>query len=258
MKIVQINAWMGQLGTPLARFIEAEKPDILCMQETILPNNDVIPSFTHQFNFLDEIRRAGSFKDEFFAKGWGFDLGSSRFELGSVILSKYPISNHQEFHPYGTYHVRTNNSDSQPNTQAWQACTLTLPGGTELQIANYHGYLEDLPGEHGIGTETTVEVMRKVAERLAALPHPLIFCGDLNIWPESPAFRELDSLGLRNLIVDNNLRGTLSPVHRATDSDRHTSTPDHILVSPEIKIGKFYVSDELVSDHKGLVLEFEV
>lgn len=258
MKLVQINAWQGRVSGALARFIEQEKPDIICMQEAYIPSEDVIPALADQYNFLEKIRKASGLENEFFAKGWNFMLGTNIIEAGSVILSRFPISDHQEFHPFNHHYTAEGRHNHLRNAQAWQACTLTLPNGQALSLSNYHGYIDDVDGVHGMGTERTVEVMRKVADRLEPLPRPLIFAGDLNIWPESPAFREFDKLGLTDLGEKFGIRGTLSPIHRASDADKDISTPDHVLVSPEIRVQKFTVSDEIVSDHKALILEFEI
>lgn len=258
VKLIQINAWQGRLGDSLAKFIEQEKPDIICMQEAYIPGEDLIPALAYQYNFLDKIRAASGLQNEFFAKGWNFMLGTNIVEAGSVILSRYPISDHQEFHPFNHHYTAEGKHNSLNNTQAWQACTLTLPGGQTLSLSNYHGYLEDVGGVHGMGTEKTVEVMKKVADKLEQLPRPLIFAGDLNIWPESPAFREFDKLGLVDLGQKFGVRGTLSAMHRASDADKDISTPDHILVSSEVQVQKFTVSDEIVSDHKALILEFDI
>ncbi len=258
MKLIQVNAWQGRLGDSLAAFLEKERPDIICMQEVYLPNAEVIPGLANQYNFLEEVRHASGLEHEFFAKSWNFALGTTTIEAGNAILSRYPISDHQEFHPFNHHHTANNREDALPNAQAWQACTLHLPDSRRLSLANYHGYLEDLPGVFGMGTERTVETMRKVSQRLSNMPRPLIFAGDLNIWPESPAFREFTRLGLTDLGEEFGLRGTLSPVHRASDSSRNKSTPDHILVSPDIKVTLFSVSDEIVSDHKALILEFDI
>lgn len=258
MKLIQVNAWQGRLGDSLAAFIEKEEPDIICMQEVYLPNTEVIPGLANQYNFLEEVRRSSGLEHEFFAKSWSFALGTTTVEAGNVILSRYRISDHQEFHPFNHYHTANNREDALPNAQAWQGCTLHLPDSRKLSLANYHGYLEDLPGVFGMGTERTVETMRKVSQRLSTMSRPLIFAGDLNIWPESPAFREFDKLDLTNLGVKFGTGGTLSSAHRATNPSASRSTPDHILVSSEIKVKSFRVADQLVSDHKALVLDFEI
>ncbi len=87
---------------------------------------------------------------------------------------------------------------------------------------------------------------------------PLIFCGDLNVKPSSPSLKPLNSLGLRNLTTEHHVSTTLSAVHRAPEADRLSVAVDYIFVSPEIKVQNFQVSEELLSDHKALILEFEV
>lgn len=258
LKLVQVNAWMGNLAVPLARFLEAEKPDFICMQEVFMPQDNVIPAFDLQFNFLKDIREHTGLGHEYFAKAWSFQLGSATYDLGSIILSRYPMDAQTSFFPYGSYHTRTSKDDSAPNSQPWLAATISLPEGKQFALATYHGFLKDAGGIFGIGDQETIEVWRKVAARLGELARPLVFCGDFNIWPESPAFKELDGLGLRNLITESGSRGTLSEVHKAPAENRAVSTPDHMFVDENIRVQDFYVSDTLVSDHKALILEFDI
>jgi endonuclease/exonuclease/phosphatase family metal-dependent hydrolase len=254
MKLIQINAWLGRLNGPLVRFIETEQPDIICMQEAFRPNEGGMPGFADQYNFLNQVVSKGGFTYQSFADNWGFTMTDQVIVEGNVILSKFPVSDEQSFHTHQEYHVRQKASDARPNTRVWQACTVTLPDGRKLSIANYHGYLD---GPHDFGTEVTVETMKKAKTGVAALGKPVIFCGDFNAWPSSPAIKLLDDLGLRNLTIENGVKTTISEAHQAPTEDRARATCDYILVSPEIQVKSFKVADEVVSDHKALVLEFD-
>ncbi len=255
MKLIQVNAWLGRISGPLARLVKQEQPDLVCMQEALRTTHPVLHGFADQINFIDDIKVAGNFLHEFFAPNWGFNFGSVKVDEGLTILSKHPLQNEQAFHAHQHYHLRKDRSDSLNNSRNWQACSVNLPNGKRLSLANYQGYLD---GEKGVGTEVTIETMRKVCDKVAALPPPCIFCGDFNVWPGTPALRVLDSLGLRNLTVENHIPTTLSSAHRAPDEDRARATCDYILVSPEIQIEDFRISEEIVSDHKALIVEFEV
>lgn len=255
MKLIQVNAWLGRLNAPLARFIRAQQPDIVCMQETFAPNPEVIKAFANQYNFVNEIVEAGHFSHKFFTPAWGFTMGGTVINVGNLILSKYPLDNRRSFHTYNHYYVRRQSSDALPNTRVWHACTVQLPKDKTLSIANYQGYLA---GANAKGDNTTVQTMQKVRGVLASLARPLIFSGDLNVSTDSPALDTLSDLGLKNLTLAYKVTTTLSSAHRAPDKDRSSVACDYIFVSNEVRVLDFRVSDELVSDHKALILEFDI
>jgi endonuclease/exonuclease/phosphatase family metal-dependent hydrolase len=255
MKIIQLNAWLGRLNGPLARFIEAEKPDIICMQEVIKPVDANAQFMDDQFGFLEEVKQAGKFEYEIFAPNWGFVFGGVILDEGSAILSHFPISNDQNKHTNGEYYVCDNNTSYRKNTRNYQTCSVELPNGQKISLVNYQGYLD---GPKETGTEMTISTLQKVSDAAGKLPRPLILCGDFNAWPSSPALRVFDSLQLTNHTIEHNITGTLSSAHRAPDNDRALATCDYILTSPEIIINNFKVSDVIVSDHKALILEFNL
>lgn len=255
MKLIQVNAWLGRLNGPLERFIEREQPDFVCMQEAYLPESEGLYWYADQYNFLATIRSVSGLQHEFFAKNFAHPMGDITYQQGNVILSRFPLSEQFAEHTNGQYHVKANQDSDIQNTRIWQSGQTILPSGQALSLANYHGYLE---GPVGIGAERTRETMQQVADGLTRLPRPLIFAGDLNVWPSSSALKTLDGLGLRNLSIDYGLTTTLSEAHRAPDSDRARAMCDYIFVSEEIRVTNFYAADDVVSDHKALILEFEL
>jgi endonuclease/exonuclease/phosphatase family metal-dependent hydrolase len=255
LKIVQINAWLGRLNGPLVRFVAQQSPDILCLQEVLLPAAEDLPPFHDQYGFVEEIQNAANLDNLFFTPAWGFTMSSVKIDVGLAILARHPILNKEQLHISNQYYVTEKVGDYQRNTRAFQSASIELGNGKIISIANYQGYLA---GAHASGDETSELLMKKVEESVSDLQPPLIFCGDFNVSPATPTMRVLDSLGLRNLVVENGVSTTLNQAHRAPKSDRNSVVCDYILTSPDIKIKEFTVSEEVVSDHKALILEFEI
>ncbi len=256
VKLIQVNGWCGRLNGPLSRFIHHQEPDIICIQEAFAPNTTaLVGAFSDQYGYIDEIINVGEFPYNFFAPAWGFEMVGKTIEFGNVILSKFPISDQQSFHTFNRYHVRGKLEDVLKNARIWQACTITLPNSKKLSVANHQAYLS---GANPLGDNVSVKAMKKVRDGLAALPHPLIFCGDLNVSPKSPALQVLNELGLKNLTVEHGVQTTLSSAHRASQQDRESVICDYIFVSEDVQVQHFTVSDDAVSDHKALVLEFDM
>jgi len=53
--------------------------------------------------------------------------------------------------------------------------------------------------------------------------------------------------------VERHLTNTLSPVHRR----KRGLVSDYIFVSPSLKVSDFRANDDIVSDHKALVLTLD-
>lgn len=256
MKIIQINAWCGKLNAPLRDLIAKESADIVCMQEAFAPDTKSWSVFKDQYGFVNEVLEAGGFNHTFFAPAWGFTMIGSVIDLGNIILSKFPLLAQESFHTNDHYRIAKHYKDlSMGNIRVWQACTVNLPTGKTLSVANYQGYWTGL---NPLGDETTIETMKKVRDAVAQLPKPLIFCGDFNITPNSPGMRLLEDLGLTSLTEKYGVKTTLSPVHRAPKNAIESVACDYILASDDISIKSFEVSEQVVSDHKALVMEFEV
>jgi endonuclease/exonuclease/phosphatase family metal-dependent hydrolase len=252
MKLIQVNGWIGRLSAPLLRLIQEENPDFVCMQEALAPNAQSLEVFKDQYEFSAELITKGAFPHHFFAPAWGIDMGETVLDLGNLILSKHPLTDEVSFHTFGEYHHKTLTKAIR-NTRIWQACRATLPAGKSLSVSNYQGYLTvDDPA----GDAVTTQTLGKVRDGLDKLPKPLVFCGDLNITPDSEPLKVLEPLGLINLTKAHGVKTTLSEAHRAPQEARESVACDYIFVSPDIKVAHFEVSEKLVSDHKALIVEF--
>lgn len=254
MKLIQVNGWLGRLNGPLVRFIKAESPDIVCLQEALRPIGEDLPTFHDQYGYVKEIQAAADLPNLFFSPAWGFEMSGTTIDVGLAMMSKSGLIEKQHFHVNNSYYVAKQVSDYRRNTRAFQSASIRL-GNSKLTLANYQGYLA---GRHARGDEVSESLMKKVSDALSVLPRPLVFCGDLNVNPDTPTIAALNDLGLRNLITEAGIKSTLSRAHRAPLEDQDNVACDYIFVSQDIRVKNFQASDELVSDHKALVMEFDV
>lgn len=127
--------------------------------------------------------------------------------------------------------------------------------GTPVSFLTTHGAWAKIPVEHPHQTkqgDIIIEYLKKVSS-------PFIFSGDLNLDPNQPLIQKLDSLS-RNLIRENHVSNTLNP---RTHYARAKLFPpgiavDYIFASRDITVKSFRVVEEDISDHLGLVAEFEI
>lgn len=245
MKLLQLNIWEGKLLKQVLDFIEQEQPDILCLQEVFSCKGNIkLPDM--MFDSLEQIQHRTGYKHTFFSSIFTALYAGVPADFGMAIISRYPLENQQAMFTHGSYNPDQTAENYAPNSRILQLCSITA-GSTPFYLANHHGHWEPTP----LGSTTTIEKMQLVKTKLQTAPSPLIFTGDLNITPESPAMRVFDDF-LEDLTATHQVRDTLSQLGKVPDVPC-----DHILISSEIQVRDFRVCDELVSDHKALILEFE-
>lgn len=242
MKILQLNVWTGRIKGALIDFFKTHDFDVICLQEAVWAGND--ERLRNFFATVDQIKEVTGLKNEVRSSNWGMNIFSDNdvMEQGNVILSRYKIVKEKTELVYGEYGLANSMQDFYDHAYTLQIAELE----NSVTIINHHGYWQPTP----VGNETTVEVMREVAKNVRKIKGPVIMCGDLNIIHEAPAMREIDFL--RDLTEENNIKNTLSGLKFNGEV-----ACDHILVNDLIKVKHFEVLQDLISDHKALVLETE-
>lgn len=240
-KILQLNVWTGRIKGALLEFIKKNDFDIICLQEAVWsPNRKALEVFSDS---VEQIKECSGLKYESRAANWFMEAFDSTVYQGNVILSCEEIIEEIVELVYGEERVAKTAQDLLDH--CYKAQLVKLKDG--LNVVNYHGYWLPSP----IGDETTISVMRKVAELAKKTDGPLVMCGDLNVVHESPAMRELDFL--TDLTAKNNIDNTLIGLK----FDGKVAC-DHILVNDQIEVVDFKVLDNLVSDHKVLTATIKI
>lgn len=250
MKIIQINVEFGNKLPSLLELIAAEKPDIICAQE--VQSTKVAVPLAENFQTLEFIKTAGNFEHVFFSPTWGGEMFGTTLDIGNAIFSKLPLKEQETIFTCGRYKPRQMVDDWTLNIRNVQLAKTDL-GPNSLVIANHQGYLVR---NSAVGGEETIKYSKALAAALKPHMDCLIMCGDLNIIKESPGFAPIAELGLRNLTAENNTKTTLSSAHRALNKD--SVACDYVLCSKSIAVKNFRAVDKVVSDHKALILEFDI
>jgi endonuclease/exonuclease/phosphatase family metal-dependent hydrolase len=247
VKLIQLNIWQGRIISHVVRFLAAEQPDIVCLQE-VYSSAEQLPGW-NSFSGLEAIRAQFPEYHCFFAPVSAHSVMGKRVVYGNAILSRLPVGEEQIGFTNGEY---VDDLDKQylDNIRNYQTCTITLPDGKKLSVVNHHGYWDKNP----LGTHETIASMEIAKQAAQALPNPVIMTGDLNVTDESPAMRVFDGF-LEDLTTTRGVKTTLTQLARAFDNNNMVPC-DHILVSPEVVVQNFTVSDEIMSDHKAVILDF--
>lgn len=246
MKLVQLNIWQGRLLREVISFLEAEDADIVCLQEVFSSGTHV--SSLEILSSLEQIQAAVSYPHVFYAPTFSFDVSGVKAFMGNAILSKLPLENQRTIFANNDFHEVYDWAEHHPaNTRNAPVAEVSINGKTAT-IVCHHGYWHIDP----MGDDMSVAAMQKVVESIRSVPSPIILAGDLNITAESPAMRLFDGW-LEDLTATHEVKDSLSRFGKVS------GVPcDHILVSPDVQVQKFEVSEALVSDHKALILEFDI
>lgn len=98
----------------------------------------------------------------------------------------------------------------------------------------------------------------KLIRYLKTVQFSFILSGDFNLDPKQPLIKKLNKLA-RNLTEENYVTNTLNPrTHRAKELFPRGIAVDYIYISSDLKIKKFEVVEEDISDHLGLVAEIQM
>jgi endonuclease/exonuclease/phosphatase family metal-dependent hydrolase len=246
MKLITLNTWQGRLSRNFAPFFNQQAADIVCLQE--LHSSDVpIPTFDFLQN-LQVITQASGLEHVFYAPTYSYDVLGKEAAFGNGILSRYPISTRDTVFTQGEF-AKVTAESLENNTRNIQIAHINTPEGM-VTVVNHHGHW----GTEPLGSELTLERMKKLTDVVRNIEGPLIIAGDMNVWGHSDTLRHLkDSLGLRSLTeefgIQNTLNNLLTP---------HEVACDHVLVSNQVNVMNYWVDEALLSDHKALILEFSL
>lgn len=246
MRLLQLNIWQGRLLRQILEMIDDVKPDLLCLQE-VLSSAESIATPERMFNSLEMIQQQTGFAYTFFSPTFSSEYSGVEASFGNAIISRYPLTDTKTVFTNGTYIPHYNPSTYNINNRNLQLATVHFDEQS-FTLANHHAHWDIDP----LGNEITVAKMQLVKAELKKISLPLIFSGDLNVTAASKSMRLFDGF-LNDLTATNAITSTLSSIGKASNV-----ACDHILVSTDIQVQGFQVLDKLVSDHKALILDFEI
>jgi endonuclease/exonuclease/phosphatase family metal-dependent hydrolase len=131
----------------------------------------------------------------------------------------------------------------QRNLQ-WLECRVQ---GKKCTIINTH-FLWNGAGKGD--SPDRIQQSQRVKTFLDGVDVPKIFCGDLNLRPNTESIEILE-VNLRNLVKDYHVQSTRTSLYPKAER-----FADYIFVSHDVTVQDFKVLPEEVSDHAALQLEF--
>lgn len=242
MKLVQLNAWGGRLETPLLNFLVQQNPDIICLQEIFS-----IQGNSGFFMTIEKIQRELEVRNVFMSPVYTINFMRRKAMYGNAIASKLPFSKSCVVFTNLEHSDNFDFDKDDYNIRNLQLVRYNL-GGKTLNVLNHHGH--HLP-KHKDGDSQTMRQMQIIEKQVDKLDGAVILAGDFNLTPDSESLESLNKK-LVNLSVKYNLQTT------RTHLTSKKEVCDYIFVSKDVKINNFFASDQIVSDHQALILDFEL
>ncbi|MEK7451825.1 MAG: endonuclease/exonuclease/phosphatase family protein [Patescibacteria group bacterium] len=247
MTIISLNTWGGRASKEnLLAFFEAHKDvDIFCLQEIWSAPyeslKDKIDQTKVMTNGMQEISALLSNHQMYFRPHVLDDYG-----LMILVKKDLPVLKEGEIfvHHYKGYVPK---DDIGTHARNVHYVTIETPHGNRT-IMNFHGLWN---GQGKSDSPDRLAQSERIMEFIQTINNPIVLCGDFNLSPETESLKKLESLGLRNLIRENNITST-----RTSFYTKPEKFADYALVSPEIHVQNFQVLPEEVSDHSALYLQF--
>lgn len=262
MKLLCLNLWGGKVYKPLIKFLEnlSNEIDIFCFQEVLQSevskfsngsktdiHKDLSGILKNHIGFLGTPFLSGyDLKDRV-----DFDLAISQatfIRKGIKVISEETHFVYGRQGPVSMWDIKRLKKkylDIPRNMH----CVTIKTGSREVLIGNLHGFW--MPISKRDSTHR-INQSKRIKEVFDPFKGPRILCGDFNLHPQTKSMELLEE-NMRNLIVEYGITSTRSKLHKRTNK-----FADYIMVSDDIKINKFKVMDEHVSDHLPLLLDFSI
>ena len=259
MKIIQLNAWGGRLSRQIIKFIEAENPDILCLQEISRSAAQVGYPEDQMFNLFGYIEQTGLFSHSFFSPTIEMNIADGTVEFGNAIFSKFPLSQTQTVFIDGSDVVRNftqveNQAAGNNPARNAQLAILQINEKQQLALVNQHFHWALNP----LGDQTSEHKMQEFAQHVknfAPTSLPLLVCGDFNLKAESPAMQIFNGW-LENLTARTGVASTLSGLKYPAQEVQVAC--DYVFANDKITVNQVEVKNVIISDHLPVVVEFDL
>ncbi|HLD06434.1 MAG TPA: endonuclease/exonuclease/phosphatase family protein [Candidatus Nanoarchaeia archaeon] len=242
MKLISLNLWGGRVYGPLEKFLKehVDNVDIFCFQEIY---NDAVDGMSdvpreHRRNLLADLRQLLPNHKAYFRP-----VIKNVYGIGIFVKKDISVLEEGEMDIYKSPDYTGHGGNHTRNLQ-WIKIEVD---GEIYSIVNVHGLWT---GKGKNDTPERIAQSQKIKKFMSVMSNPKILCGDFNLLPDTESMKMLEC-DMINLIKKHGIKSTRS--HHYAKEEKFA---DYVLVSSDVKVKKFKVLQEPVSDHLPLLLEF--
>jgi len=241
LKLLQANIWGGRLEKQIVELLKKEQADIVCLQEAISTPGEGVLGIT-----VEQLQKLCGYKYAYVSPVFSFDLMGKEAGFGNTILSKLPLLDTETTFTRLQHRAKFSFDTDDYNIRNLQHVGITVSDRV-LHILNHHGH--HVP-DHKDGDQETERQCDIIAQKISSLDGPIVLAGDFNLSPHSKSLGQINRV-LKNLSIEAGLQTT------RTQLTHKKEVCDYIFVNNDMRVQSFRALDDLVSDHKALVLEFD-
>jgi len=245
IKFFQLNIYMGKWLDNLIDYLKKEDFDILCFQE--VSGGRISFHRDNTFQKIIDLGYDGEISVNWRLKGYEHSfIGNATFFKRSFTLLEKTEVWLREYREIEDPKNRESRNDPKASLSL-----LLEKGGVKLRVVNAH--LAWTPTPHD--SKEKIRQATLFYEYLKTIKSPFLITGDFNVEKHTEVVKMINKIG-RNLTSENNVTNTLnSRLHKAPHLFPPGLAVDYIYISKDIKVEKFEVIDQDLSDHLGLYLE---
>lgn len=250
IKFLNLNLLEGGLLFPeILKFIHAEQPDILSLQEVY---NSQDPDLAPNFRSMEVLKQALPEHFFYYSPELLHRVPEGDIDIGNAIFSRFPIKA-SETHffgiPYEMYSEEKRKHDYSQDPKNIQHVELDMKGKS-LHVFNLHG----IWGRHGYDTPARLLMSQIIVETIQG-KKPMILSGDFNVRPNTQTIRNIES-HLTN-VFSGELSSTFN-MKRKADGGYASSVVDMIFISHGVRVLEKKCPQVDISDHLPLVCVFSL
>lgn len=245
MKLIVLNIWGGKVFEPLVNFFKkhARDTDIFCLQEVFNNPPPIKSKVQHD-------KKQDIYKDlEKILVGFsGYMAPSQEGEESLCLFVKKDFTINKIADRY-VYRWKNAMEGNDPSTYGINVQYAKFSKGVkDYTICNLHGHwTPNFKGDN----PARFEQFKNIKKLLDGFDGAKILCGDFNVASDAKSMKILET-SMKNLVKEYKITTTRSHLYT-----KEHKLSDYILVSPEIRVKKFEVIQDVVSDHLPLMLEFD-
>ena len=244
MKIISLNTWGGRVPQ-IDDFIRrhAADTDIFCFQEiNANKTKEADLSAGERSEFFEELQKilpnfTGILAEQVSGTGLATFI---RNTLEIARADSYVMLSAEDL-----THLQLGQGTRRYYPRIVQVVSLKHP---QVIIFNFHG----VPGNEKKDSPEREKQMSRLHQVLAQYTGEKILVGDFNLRPDTKAIQGLEKI-MSNLVIERGFKTTRTKLY-----DKKESMPfaDYTFVTPGIKVKKFEVLPDEVSDHSPMLLAF--
>lgn len=252
MKLISLNTWGGRGGKEnLLDFFNRHKDvDVFCLQEIWNGGHEMIGKLAGGVPLIGIVPTMFNDISEVLDSHTPYFRPHFKDYYGLTMFVKKSLQLHEEGEVF-VYQNRgyISEEDAGNHARNLQYATVATDKGLRT-IMNTHGAW--IPHTSKKDTDSRLLQSDNIIGFAKNISNPYVLMGDFNLLPDALSLKKFEDSGMHNLIKEFGITST-----RSSHYTKPIKFADYTFVNEGIKVNKFKVLPDEVSDHLAMYLDFE-